>query len=37
MNVEWLPVEETGGAAIDSYNIQWDDGSEGANWFDLQG
>ncbi len=37
MNIEWLPVEETGGAAIDSYNLQWDDGSEGLNWFDLQG
>jgi len=37
MNIEWLPVEETGGAAIDSYNLQWDDGSEGVNWFDLQG
>ncbi len=37
MHIEWLPVEETGGAAIDSYNLQWDDGSEGADWFDLKG
>ena len=37
MNIEWLPVEETGGATIDSYNLQWDDGTEGLNWFDLQG
>ena len=37
MNVEWLAVEETGGAFIDSYNLQWDDGTEGVNWFDLKG
>jgi len=29
--------EETGGAAIESYWLEWDAGSAGAGWYDLQG
>lgn len=29
--------DNTGGVQIDSYNLQWDGGSNGANWFDLLG
>lgn len=37
MNIEWDAVSDTGGTTILSYNLQFDDASNGANWFDVQG
>lgn len=35
MNIEWDAVSDTGGTTILSYNLQFDDASNGANWFDV--
>ncbi len=32
-----LTGDSTGGVSIDSYNLQWDGGSNGVDWYDLQG
>lgn len=32
-----LTGDNTGGIQIDSYNLQWDAGSNGATWYDLVG
>ena len=32
-----LPSEETGNSEILSYNVQWDQGTNGEQWFDLVG
>jgi hypothetical protein len=39
IEAEWtaLTGDETGGSAVDSYQLQWDAGSAGAAWYDLQG
>lgn len=37
--VNWVALtgDNTGGASIASYNLQWDNGSDGANWYELVG
>ena len=39
VEAEWAALvgEQTGGNAIESYQLQWDAGSTGAAWYDLQG
>jgi len=39
IKIDWdaLTGDETGGSPIDSYNLQWDNNSNGANWSDLKG
>jgi hypothetical protein len=39
LHVQWsaLSGDATGGSAIDSYNLQWDNASNGQNWFNLIG
>jgi len=40
ISLKWLPLltgVERGGETIITYNLQWDDGSNGVNWSDVQG
>jgi hypothetical protein len=39
VHLYWTSVtgSNTGGASIDSYNLQWDNNSNGATWYDLKG
>jgi len=37
INIQWTVVADNGGPSIDSYNLQWDSGSNGVFWLDLQG
>jgi len=39
VNVEWLALAglATGGAVVDSYQLEWDAGSGGVAWESLQG
>jgi hypothetical protein len=40
LKLEWAALEtdaDIGGAAITSYNVQWDEGTSGASWTHLQG
>ena len=35
--MQWTILTQTGGATIDSYNLQWDAGVTGGPWIDIQG
>lgn len=37
--VDWVALtgDDTGSATIDSYNLQWDNGSSGTTWTELTG
>lgn len=39
MQINWIALEGnlTGGVPIDSYNLQWDRGTNNEDWFDLIG
>jgi hypothetical protein len=39
LQVNWLALtgSSTGGVALDSFNVEWDSGTNGASWVDLQG
>jgi len=39
LQVNWVALtgDSTGSAIIDSYNLQWDKGTNAATWFDLSG
>ena len=39
IEIFWSPLtsSSTGGSAIQTYNLQWDAGTNGVQWFDLQG
>lgn len=40
ISLKWLPLVtsyETGGEAIITYNLEWDEGSNGVSWNDVQG
>lgn len=39
IEVIWLPLtgDNTGDSPITSYNLQWDAGTNGAQWFDILG
>jgi hypothetical protein len=40
LKLSWTALSsaaETGGAIITSYDVQWDGGTSGANWYHLQG
>lgn len=39
MQINWIALQgnQTGSAAIDSYNVQWDQGTDSVTWIDLAG
>ena len=40
ISLEWDPLttgEENGGSLVDSYNLQWDAGTNEASWLNVQG
>lgn len=39
IEVNWsaLTGTDTGGSSIDTYNLQWDAGTNGATWTDIHG